>query len=416
MLVLSPYPPYPPSFGAAARVYHLVRGLARQHEVTLLCFASPAERAELGPVLELCRAVHTVDRPGGMRRPRLYQLWSLVGRAYSFYAGYSLAMQRLLSATLGARRFDVVQIEFSQMAYYSLPTDVIRILDEHNVEHALLEQISQRERTPLRRLYAAVQSRKFRRDELEACRRMDAILTTSELDRAALAPHVGKTPIRVVPNGVDTTYFAPGGTEQPASLVFVGAMNYLPNADGAVRFCEEILPRVRTAVPEVTFAIVGREPPAWLVQRSHDGVSVTGTVPDVRPWMQQAAVFVVPLGIGSGTRLKILEALACGRAVVSTSLGCQGLEVTHGDDILIADTPAAFAETVVRCLRDPALRTRLGARGRALVERRYRWDVIGRELSDFHQELATGRRRDVTPEQRRWPDPVPELLGPRRGA
>src|SRR5262245_21070606 len=113
ILVLSPYPPYPPSFGAAARVYHLVRGLAQQHDVTLLCFASPAERAELGPALEACRAVHTVDRPAGMRRPRLFQLWSLVGRPYSFYASYSRPMQRLLSATLTAQRFDIAQIEFS---------------------------------------------------------------------------------------------------------------------------------------------------------------------------------------------------------------------------------------------------------------------------------------------------------------
>jgi glycosyltransferase involved in cell wall biosynthesis len=281
------------------------------------------------------------------------------------------------------------------MGYYRLPPGTVRILDEHNVEHRLLERIWRHERDPLRRIYAYVQARKFRRDELAACRHVDAVLTTSLDDRDLLTPDVDGTPVRVVPNGVDTDFFRPGGgQEDPVGLLFTGAMNYAPNADAVLHFCTEILPTIHASIPETSLAVVGRNPPDRIQSLGTDRIAITGTVRDVRPWMARAAVFVVPLRVGGGTRLKILEALACGRAVVSTSLGCEGLDVTNGDDILVADTPTAFADAVVRCLRDPELRRRLGGRGRALVERRYRWDAIGHDLSDFYREMReTVRRR-----------------------
>lgn len=399
ILVFAPYPPYPPRFGGAARVYHLLRVLAREHRVTLLCFASPAEAAELPPLRELGVAVHTVDYPPAARWKRLYQLRSLVARAYCDYLHASRQMTAALDALLARQRFDLVQVEFGDFGgYYTLPGSVIRILDEHNVEYRLFERTWRQEQSPLRRLYYRLEARKLRHDELDACRRVDAILTTSDVDRAILAPQVDGTPIRVVPNGVDTSFFTPGpAPADPTRVVFTGAIDYQPNTDGVRYFCAEIWPRIRQAAPDTTFAIVGKDPPPQVRALAGDRVLVTGTVPDVRPWMRSAAVFVVPLRVGGGTRLKILEAMATGRAVVSTSLGCEGLDVTPGEDILVADTPAGFADAVVRCLREPALRDQLGARGRALVERRYRWDAIGAGLSDFYRELhdrrlgATGR-------------------------
>jgi glycosyltransferase involved in cell wall biosynthesis len=157
-------------------------------------------------------------------------------------------------------------------------------------------------------------------------------------------------------------------------------------------FCAEILPRIRAEEPEATLAVVGRNPPRQVRRLAH-GVLVTGTVPDVRPWMRQAAVFVVPLRVGSGTRLKILEAMATGCAVVSTTLGCEGLEVVPERDILIGDTPEVFAQQVVRCLRDSDLRARLGVQGRALVQQHYRWETIGDDLAVFYRELHKAMRR-----------------------
>jgi sugar transferase (PEP-CTERM/EpsH1 system associated) len=405
ILVVAPYPPYPPRFGGAARIYHLLRVLARDHRITLLSFASPDEAAEMGPLADLGIEVHTVPRAPARspRRKRLYQLRSLVGRTYSHYSLWSPRMAAGLDGLLSRRRFDVVQLEFGDLAgSYAVAPGPLRVLDEHNVEYRFMERLERQERSRLRRLFYRLEARKLRDDELAACRRADAILTTSDVDRATLAPDVGATPIRVVPNGVDTTFFTPGppGNGRPR-LVFTGAIDYQPNTDAVLHFCAEIWPRVRRAAPEATLAIVGKDPPPAVLALAGEGVTVTGTVPDVRPWMQSATAFVVPLRTGGGTRLKILEALASGRAVVSTSLGCEGLEVTPGRDILVADEPAAFADAVLRCVGDPALRARLGAAGRALVEERYRWEAIGANLADFYQELLARRRQHPTGEQPR---------------
>lgn len=397
ILIVSKCVPYPPSFGGAARVYHLARVLARDHGVSLLCYGSAAEREHVATLAARSIEVQTVPPPPGARWRRLYQARSLVGRPFHYYNFYSGAMTRALHATLARRRFDVVQIEFSEMAYHPVPPGPIRILDEHNVEFLLLDRVWRQERKPLRRLYGRVHARKFRPDELAACRRMNAVLTTSDKDRSVLRAEGIDVPMHVIPNGVDVEFFTPDQAPvQRPRLLFTGAINYVPNTDAVIHFCRDILPAVRTAVPEVSFAIVGRDPPGRVRRLTGPSVVVTGTVPDVRPWMREATVFVVPLRSGSGTRLKILEALASGCAVVSTSIGCEGLDVTHGEDILIADTPAEFAQAVVRSLRDPELRARLGARGRTLVERQYRWDAIGGTLSALYTELLEARAKADT--------------------
>jgi sugar transferase (PEP-CTERM/EpsH1 system associated) len=391
ILVLAPYPPYPARSGGASRTLHLARALARRHRVSLLCFGSADERAGLEPLREWCDEVHTVDYPAAARRRRrLYQLRSLVGRrSFSHHAYFSRAMAGALAGLLSRRRFDVVQADASEMGYYwPLPGGVLQVLNTQNVEHLILERTWRGETSRLRRLFARLEARKLRRGELAVCRASDAVLAVSEVDADALRPHVGPVTVRVVPNGVDTDFFTPGAApEHPGRLLFTGAMGYRPNTDAACHFAERILPIVRAAAPEATFAIVGKDPPEAVRRLAGDGVEVTGTVPDVRPWMRSAEVFVVPLRVGGGTRLKILEAMASGRAVVSTSVGCEGLDVTPEEDILVGDTPEAFAAQVLRCLRDPDLRARLGARGRALVERRYRWDAIGDRLAAFYEEL-----------------------------
>ena len=395
ILVFAPYAPYPPRFGGAARMFHLLRVLAREHRVTLLCFASDEEAQAMGPLRQLCAAVHTVEPPTGARWKRFYQFRSILERrAYGYYAFYSVEMASRLAALLARHRFEIIQVEFGNIAgYYALPDTVLKVVDEHNVEYLLLERMWRQEANPLRRLYNRLQAERLRRDELAACRRSDGILTTSAVDRDVLARDVVDVPIRVVPNGVDTEFFTPGKDPVNSNrLVFTGAIDYRPNTDGVLYFCAEILPRIRAEEPEATLAVVGRNPPRQVRRLAH-GVLVTGTVPDVRPWMRQAAVFVVPLRVGSGTRLKILEAMATGCAVVSTTLGCEGLEVVPERDILIGDTPEVFAQQVVRCLRDSDLRARLGVQGRALVQQHYRWETIGDDLAVFYRELHKAMRR-----------------------
>jgi glycosyltransferase involved in cell wall biosynthesis len=205
----------------------------------------------------------------------------------------------------------------------------------------------------------------------------------------------------VIPTGVDTKYFAPRPASAQASrrIVFTGSMDWLPNSDGVVYFCHEILPLIRRAEPDTTFTIVGRSPtPAVRRLVENEGIEVTGRVEDVRPYLQNAAVYVVPLRIGGGTRLKIFEAMAAGRAVVSTTIGAEGLPTEHGRHLLLADTPRDFADAVITLLRDPATRSAIEAEGRALVTGRYDWSAAAGHLEAALAETRTsdhGTARDA---------------------
>jgi glycosyltransferase involved in cell wall biosynthesis len=212
-------------------------------------------------------------------------------------------------------------------------------------------------------------------------RRVSRTIAVSEVDREILQQLVPGADVRACPTGVDTDYFHPGAPETPGNVVFVGAMDWKPNEDGAVYFAETMWPKIRAAVPNATFTIVGRNPdPRVRALAGKDGITVTGTVDDVRPYLGAASVVVVPLRVGGGTRLKIYEALAAGKAVVSTTIGAEGLPLEEGVHVVRADDPADFARTVIALLGDPARRRALGEAGRNLVETRYGW---ARVAADF---------------------------------
>jgi len=217
----------------------------------------------------------------------------------------------------------------------------------------------------------------------------------SEPDAAQLRAIAGPVPMALVPNGVDTEYFVPRpGSETPA-LIYTGGMNMFANRDAVSYFIEQVWPRIRAAVPEARFYAVGQDPSAELRRAAtpESGVIVTGYVDDVRPYVARSAVYVVPLRVGGGTRLKVVDAMAQGKAIVSTSIGCEGIDVTHGENIRIADDPATFAEQCVGLLRDPAARARLGAAARGLAERCYAWPAIGDRLQAAYEQATENFRR-----------------------
>jgi glycosyltransferase involved in cell wall biosynthesis len=250
------------------------------------------------------------------------------------------------------------------------------------------------------------------RFEGEAVRRFERILAVSDADRETLLRLYGPLPpVDVVPTGVDTTYFAPlDGDERPGRLAFTGSMDWLPNEDAMLWFAREILPRVRRHEPSASLAIVGRMPTAAVRRLGAEaGIEVTGRVEDVRPHVAAAPVYVVPLRVGGGTRLKIFEAMAMGKAIVSTTIGAEGLPVRAGEHLLIADTPAEFADAVLRLLRDGRERRRLGSAARSLVVERYDWSAAARVLeasllraaglpaadADAGVEVAAGTNREL---------------------
>jgi glycosyltransferase involved in cell wall biosynthesis len=227
-----------------------------------------------------------------------------------------------------------------------------------------------------------VEWRKVRRYEARTCARARLTLTVSDVDRTALASLAPGAAIAAIPTGVDIDYFAPDGTrETPASLVFTGSMDWYPNDDAVRHFMATVLPRIRAEIPDASLTVVGRRPAAGLREAAaRAGVAVTGTVDDVRPYVAAAAVYVVPIRIGGGTRLKIFEALAMGKAVVSTTIGAEGLPLVPGEHFLRADEPGEFADAVVSLIRNPSRRRALGRAGRRLVQERYAWSRIAREF------------------------------------
>lgn len=390
ILIITPSIPYPLTWGFGIRVYQLVRHLAERHAVTLLSYAYPEEQQYLAPLRRLCAAVHTVPYPpAAWEKKRWAQLASLVSpRSYQRRSLHSPQMQAAIDRLLAAEPFDVIQIESSQMGGFTFRSPALVAVDEHNIEYELLFRTYRGERSPARRLYNGLEYAKFRREERRCWRQADACVVTSAREAAIVQGHARQTPTAVVANGVDVEQFRPDETPVEAHrIVFTGLIRYRPNSDAALYCTREILPWIHQERPEVTLGIIGADPPAEVRRLAGPRVFVSGSVPDVRPYVRQAAVLVVPLRMGSGTRLKVLEGLAMGKAVVSTSLGCEGIDVRHGEHLLIADEPRAFAAAVLRLLADRELAATLGARGRALVERHYAWSRVAAQLDDLYAGL-----------------------------
>jgi glycosyltransferase involved in cell wall biosynthesis len=375
ILTLMPYSPVPANFGGAMRIYYLLRSLASEHEVTVVTYGTPdtlkSFQKEFGNQV---KDIHIVPVPRSAINKRLYQCYSVLSRwSYSHICSCSNEMQEKINELLANNDFDAVHTEFPHLGNLEINKDLIRVLDAHNVEYDNFRRMWLKCRSPLKKWFYFNEYKKVYREEIASFRKQNLILTTSKEDMKIIKKDVDNVPGFVVPNGVDTSFFTPSGQEpDPYSLVFTGMMGYLPNNDGMRWFLDEVFPLILKEVPEAKIYIVGSKPPEHLKRRQSDRVVVTGFVDDVRPYVWKTSVFVVPLRMGSGTRLKVVEAMAMGKAIVSTSLGCEGIPVTDGEHLLIADDPIASARAVLRLFDDPWLAAALGKSGRALVEREIR--------------------------------------------
>jgi glycosyltransferase involved in cell wall biosynthesis len=392
VLVISPSLPYPPIWGFNIRVFQILSHLARRNAVSLLCYGDPStedEAAAREALAGICEEVFTVpDVKLSRREKRRRQAWASLGpRSFHLHRYFSPQMQTKITELLGGGRFGLVQVESGAMAGFDFGRTPI-VLDEHNLEYELLRRGKDVNSSIRRRIFTFLESGKVEREEISAWRKANGCVFTSRRDEAIANARVPGLHTAVVPNGVALDYFRPmDAAIKPGCIVFTGLMRYRPNSDGFSYFVREIFPAVRMSRPDATFTAVGWGLTAEIEHLLGNGVSHTGRVDDVRPYLATASVVVAPLRIGSGTRLKILEGLAMGKAVVSTSIGCEGLDVKHGEHVLIADDPGAFAESVLSLLNDPAGADALGRRGRALVERLYGWDRAVGELERFHQSV-----------------------------
>ena len=385
ILMLSTYLPQP-TWGAGLRSYYLLKALARHHTVSLLTLADRAsiDTSEIQASLEsILHSIHVVDLPTTQAK-RWQQLFFMVrGQSYLLNVRIIPAMQAMLDTLLTKHKYDAVLFDSVIAAGYHLPAGIKIIINQHNIEYEILQRTYEHEKALLRKWYNGYQARLLKREEIERCKKADLIIVTSERERLLLEATLPTKTITTVPNGVDIETFDVSDIEQVEAnkIVFTGTMDYYPNIQAVLFFAQQCWPLIRQKVTDASWQIVGRNPPPEvLALNALPGVTVTGLVPDVRPYLASAAVAIAPLQIGSGTRLKILEALAMRKAVVSTSIGYEGLELKADKHLLVADQPADFAQAVITVLGDPQMRVRIGNAGRELVEAKYSWAQCGSHL------------------------------------
>jgi glycosyltransferase involved in cell wall biosynthesis len=395
ILFVSPYVPVPPTFGGALRIYNVMKQAARFHELALVAYGTPASAAAakewIGPAL---KEVHVLPPPWSDRYKRFGQIYShLTNHSFFYQLVHTPAMQALIDSVLRRERYDIVQSEFSVTGTFEFRTDGIKILDAHNVEYDNFRRMSTMAHSPVRRYHYAREFVKFRREEIAACSMHDAVFVTSQRDKHILDCDIPSTPKFIVPNGVDTGFYSPGLSEtDPYSIVFTGMMGYLPNGDGMRFFLDEIFPRILRTLPQATITIVGKQPPPFLLHRASPNIIVTGAVEDVRPFVRRSAVYVIPLRMGGGTRLKALEAMSMKIPIVTTSIGCEGIDVKDGETVMMRDDPDAFAEAVIEVMTNWALRQRLTDNAFDLVHRQYEWHVIGEAMEHWYRSFFDSKR------------------------
>jgi len=383
----------------AIRVYNLLTHLRQRYRIHLLSLTAEPDAEERAEALrQVCQRVQVWPAP---QRTRLQRLWALLTSPLPDMAlrAYTEAFRRGLEEALSHDAYQVVHVESIEMARYALAAIRQRtgrqpafIFDDLNAEYLLQKSAFETDVQDPRRwigaAYSLIQWRRLARYERAVFRTLDRVVAVSDWDKEALLRLAPDADIHVVPNGIDAEaylrYAPPDGAEgsvyaacRGPVLAFTGKMDFRPNVDAMTWFCGDILPRIRAQMPEACLYIVGQRPaPAVQSLAEQPGVVVTGFVPDIRPYVASADVYVVPMRMGGGTRLKVLEAMTMGKAVVSTALGCEGYDLTAGREVVLAETPEAFAAQVLALLGRPDLRAELGANAREFVAQRYDWSLI----------------------------------------
>jgi sugar transferase (PEP-CTERM/EpsH1 system associated) len=401
ILMISQMLPYPPNTGALQRIFNLLRHVSAEHEVHVVAFYQKALLGDThtldecsAAVREHCESLEVLEIPSDghpLTWARLLALNVLSTTPFSVWRFRSRPMLDAVRRLLREHDFDAVHIETLALAPYAFAAaDLPRIVMHHNVESSLLFRRSRNEKNPLTRSYLRRQAVKLENYEKRKMPDFDVNVAVSELDAEGLRALAPTARVEVIDNATDTEFFQPRPGPQKRELIFAGAMTWYPNRDAMVWFCQEVLPLIRKRVPDVVMNVVGRGPGPVLEQigAEDEAVNVLGFVDDVRDPMGTAAVYVVPLRVGGGTRLKILDAMAMGKAVVSTTVGAEGLDLTAGEDIVLADEPQDFADRVVELLENDDRRASIERAARATVERRYSWSAIAPRLSAFYNELG----------------------------
>ncbi|MGH9621614.1 MAG: glycosyltransferase family 4 protein [Bryobacteraceae bacterium] len=384
---------HPTTRGGQIRTLEMLRRLHHRNEIHYVAFEDPLipEGVRRSPEYSTrCYPVplHLVPK----RSPRF-----ALQLAEGLFSRLPLALARYRSAAMRATIADLVSCRHfdAKVCDFLLPSVNIGqmsgwVLFQHNVETNIWERHAQTGRTPVHRAYFRMQARKMFAWERSVCREAAHVIAVSDVDERIMRRRFGLDRIASIPTGVDLEYFAPpAASTREYDLVFVGSMDWMPNIEGIRWFFAEVLPLIRSRKPDCRVAIVGRTPPPSIMAEAKDPlVTVTGTVPDVRPYLWQSAVAIVPLHVGGGTRLKIFEAVAAGNAVVSTTVGAEGLPLLHEETIRIADSPTAFAAECIDLLENEKLRSAQARRALNLVLAKFSWEQVARRFETVLEQSA----------------------------
>ena len=377
--------PYPLDTGGKIRTAKILEQLKNVFDITLV---SNMESAQDNQYLEQVRNLCAEFRPVPWKEARKYtfrfyvKLFRAMFSRYPFTVinDYSRDLESVLCHLTISKPIDLLICDFLQPSLnVRLLKGIPMLLFEHNIESVIPRRHFETARNAFARLFWWLQWRKMERYEKEACKLFTGVVVVSEKDKEILIDQFDARNVHAIPTGVDTKFFAPQEEKiKPNSIIFTGSMDWLPNEDAILFFVRDILRTVKQQIKEVTFTIVGRRPSRYLLKRlnSYPEVTVTGWVDDIRPYISSHMVYVIPLRIGGGTRIKAYEAMAMGKAVVSTKVGVEGLPVRHGEQLVIADEPRQFAAAVVGLLRNVDERKRLEVNARIFVESNFSWEKV----------------------------------------
>lgn len=399
LLIIDEEIPYPLDTGKKIRTYNLLRHLTERMEIRYLAFgpedSATAEKVEMMKRIGVdCEIVSMkLQRKSGP-----VFAWKLFANLFSRYpyivtSHFKSRFETRLAEVQGIFNPDIVMAEWTPYArYFEAVSRAKKVVVAHNIESTIWKRYRLNETDFFKKAYIDIQARKIERFENGVWGKIDGVIAVSPIEKRMIEGRSGGILTELVENGVDIDFFKPSDIEEElGNIVFTGSMDWRPNQDAAEYFIKEIFPLIREESKEARIFIVGRKPPQFIEKMASENIIVTGYVDDVRPYMARASIVVVPLRIGGGSRLKVLEAMAMKKAIVSTKVGAEGLQITDGENILLADNPRDFANACLRALKERELRQRLGENGFGLVDAHYRWDSLARKMIDFLFRVREGR-------------------------
>lgn len=401
ILFLSQIVPYPPHGGVLQRGYNIIREVSKHNEVYLLAFIHPDTLANNELIHDsklhleqYCKSVDYFDlwpKKSVLHKYLAFAAGLFYPLPFSTLAHHSMAFRRRMRQIVENENIDIIHFDTIGLAPYLCPKDNIpTVITHHNIESSLMARRAKVESTRFAQFYVDLQARRLRKYEISQSRRFDINVMVSHIDEKELKEMVPSVNTVVVPNGVDVDYFTVREDEQDLAIIYTGGMNMFANRDAVMHLIDDIWPRVKEKYPEAVFNIIGQDPPEELINlaKRDKSINVLGYVDDIRSHVGKSAVYVVPLRVGGGTRLKVLDALSQGKAIVSTSVGCEGIDVTDGENIYIEDEDVSFADRIIELFADPVRRKELGRKARKLAEDKYAWESIGEVLQGSYEAIA----------------------------